>query len=215
MALVLPFNNRSVHQILPEVQQVMRTQGLLAVPTETYYGLAVRPTDATALQRLIEVKGRPPDKPILVLIAHRGQLAGLVESIPPAAAVLMESFWPGALTIVFPASPDLSPLLTAGTGTIGVRLSPLRTLTELLEQTGPLTGTSANRSSDPPLDRAEDVQRMLGAAIDVILDGGQTPGGQASTVIDACDQPRLIRDGAMSTQLIREALRRHGHTLSP
>jgi L-threonylcarbamoyladenylate synthase len=63
MALVLPFNNRSVHQILPEVQQVMRTQGLLAVPTETYYGLAVRPTDATALQRLIEVKGRPPDKP--------------------------------------------------------------------------------------------------------------------------------------------------------
>jgi L-threonylcarbamoyladenylate synthase len=204
-----------VHQILPDVQQVLRTQGLLAVPTETYYGLSVRPTDEPALQRLIEVKGRPPDKPILVLIAHRGQLAGLVESVPPAAAVLMESFWPGALTIVFPASPDLSPLLTAGTGTIGVRLSPLHTLTELLEQTGPLTGTSANRSSDPPLDRAEDVQRMLGAAIDVILDGGQTPGGQASTVIDARDQPRLIRDGATSTQLIREALRRHGHTLSP
>ena len=142
MALVLPFNQRTVHQILPVVQQVLRTQGLLAVPTETYYGLAVRPTDEIALQRLIEVKGRPPDKPILVLVAHRGQLAGLVESIPPSAAVLMESLWPGALTIVLPASPDLSPLLTAGTGTVGVRLSPLRILTQLLEQSGLITGVN-------------------------------------------------------------------------
>ncbi|HVG01675.1 MAG TPA: Sua5/YciO/YrdC/YwlC family protein, partial [Nitrospira sp.] len=107
---------------MPEVQRVLSAQGVLAIPTETYYGLAVRPTNESALRRLIEVKGRPPDKPILVLIGHRHQLAGLVDSIPPAAAVLIEAFWPGALTIVFPASSDLSLLLTAGTGTIGIRL---------------------------------------------------------------------------------------------
>ena len=214
MALVLPFNNHTVDRIFPEVQRVLTAQGILALPTETYYGLAVRPTDEPALQRLMEVKGRPPNKPILVLIGDRRQLAGLVDSIPSAAALLMELFWPGALTIVFPASRALSPLLTAGTGTLGIRLSPLPPLRKLLERTGPLTGTSANRSSEPSLDRAEEVERRLGKALDVILDGGNTPGGLASTVIDTCDRPRLIRAGALPADKIREALQRQGHTLS-
>jgi L-threonylcarbamoyladenylate synthase len=214
MALVLPFNDQTCETIVPEVRRVLAAQGVIALPTETYYGLAVRPIQEPALRRLIELKGRPPNKPILVLIGHRDQLAGLVDSIPPAAAVLMELFWPGALTIVFPAAPGLSPLLTAGTGTIGIRLSPLVPLRRLLEQTGPLTGTSANRSSEPSLDRAGEVERTLGGAVDVILDGGRTPGWLASTVIDARDRPRVIRAGALPVERIREALLREGYTIS-
>ena len=123
MALVLPFNDQTCNTVLPDVQRVLAAQGVIAIPTETYYGLAVRPTQEPALRRLVDLKGRPPDKPILVLIGHRDQLGELVDSVPPAAAVLMELFWPGALTIVFPAASGLSPLLTAGTGTIGIRLS--------------------------------------------------------------------------------------------
>lgn len=214
MALVLPFIDKTFDTILPEVRRVLAAQGLLALPTETYYGLAVRPTDERAVRRLIDVKGRPDDKPILVLIGGRDQLSSLVESIPLAAAALMDRFWPGPLTIVFPAASGLSPLLTAGTGTIGVRWSPLAILQRLLMQTGPLTGTSANRSSEPALADADSVQQTLGPLLDLILDGGRTPGGTASTIVDARDQPRVLRAGVLSTDRIRAALEPLGYTLS-
>jgi L-threonylcarbamoyladenylate synthase len=214
MALVLPFTDTTFDAILPEVQRVFAAQGVIAIPTETYYGLAVRPTLEPALRRLFELKGRPSDKPILLLIGNRDQLDQLVASIPPAAAVLMNHFWPGPLTIVFPAVSGLSPLLTGGTGTIGIRFSPLPHLRRLLEETGPLTGTSANRSSGLPLDSADNVQLLLGSALDLILDGGRTPGGLASTVVDACETPHLLRTGALSTDVIRAALASQGYTLS-
>lgn len=214
MALVLPFIDKTFDTILPEVRRVLAAQGLLALPTETYYGLAVRPTNERALRRLIDVKGRPDDKPILVLIGGRDQLSSLVESIPLAAAALMDRFWPGPLTIVLPAATGLSPLLTAGTGTIGVRWSPLAILQRLLMQTGPLTGTSANRSSEPALADADSVQQTLGPLLDLILDGGRTPGGTASTIVDARDQPRVLRAGVLSTDRIRAALEPLGYTLS-
>lgn len=214
MALVLPFTDLSCDATLPQVQQVLAAHGVIALPTETYYGLAVRPTDEAALRRLAEVKGRPPDKPILVLIGSMEQLGPLVGSITPAASLLMDRFWPGPLTIVFPAASGLSPLLTAGSGTIGVRWSPLPPLQRLLLHTGPLTGTSANRSSEPSLADAGAVQEALGSSVDLILDGGRTPGGQASTVVDACEQPRILRVGAIATDHIRMALERSGYLLS-
>ena len=214
MALVLPFTDTTCDRVLPDVRRVLDAHGVIALPTETYYGLAVSPTDTAALQRLMELKGRPADKPILVLIGSPDQLPQLVRSIPPAAALLMELFWPGPLTIVFPAAPDLPALLTAGTGTIGVRQSPLLQLQHLLQGTGPLTGTSANRSSEPPLDDAVAVQRTLGAGVELILDGGRTPGGLPSTMVDARDRPHLLRAGALSTDLIRAALARQGFELS-
>ncbi len=214
MALVLPLTDLSCEAALPQVQRVLAAHGVVALPTETYYGLAVGPTDEAGLRRLAEVKGRPPDKPILVLIGSMDQLDRLVGAVTPAAALLMEQFWPGPLTIVCPAVPGLSPLLTAGSGTIGVRWSPLPTLQRLLLHTGPLTGTSANRSSEPPLADAGAVQDALGSSIDLILDGGRTPGGQASTVVDACEQPRILRAGAISTDHIRMALERSGYLLS-
>ncbi|CAE6769668.1 MAG: threonylcarbamoyl-AMP synthase [Nitrospira sp.] len=214
MALVLPFTDASCDAALPEVQRVLARHGVVALPTETYYGLAVRPTDEAALRRLVEVKGRPPDKPILVLIGAPEQLVPLVDAITPAASLLMERFWPGPLTIVFPAASGLSPLLTAGSGTIGVRWSPLPVLQRLLTHTGPLTGTSANRSSESPLADAGAVQKVLGSCIDLILDGGRAPGGSASTVVDACECPRLLRAGVIAADHIRAALEQSGYILS-
>ena len=214
MPLVLPFNDQTCDTILPQVQRMLAASGVIAIPTETSYGLAVRPTETEALRRLFEIKGRPSDKPILVLIGNHGQLDQLVARIPPAAAVLMKQLWPGPLTIVFPAAADLPPLLTAGTGTVGIRLSPLPYLRRLLSETGPVTGTSANRSSEPSLNSAADVEQSLGSAVDMILDGGPTTGGPASTIVDACDRPRLLRAGALSTDVIRAALSSQGYTLS-
>lgn len=214
MAWILPFTDSSCDAALPQVQRVLAAHGVVALPTETYYGLAVRPTDDAALARLVEVKGRPPDKPILVLIGAPEQLVPLVASITPAASLLMERFWPGSLTIVFQAASGLSPLLTAGSGTIGVRLSPLPVLQRLLTHTGPLTGTSANRSSESPMADPGAVQHLLGSYIDLILDGGRTPGGPASTVVDARDCPRLLRAGVIATDHIRTVLERSGYTLS-
>jgi L-threonylcarbamoyladenylate synthase len=214
MALVLPFNDQTCETILPQVQRVLAASGVIAIPTETSYGLAVRPTETEALRRLFEIKGRLPDKPILVLIGNHGQLDQLVARVPPAAAVLMKQLWPGPLTIVFPAAADLPSLLTAGTGTVGIRLSPLPHLRRLLSQTGPVTGTSANRSSEPSLNSAADVEQALGSALDMILDGGPTAGGLASTIVDACGRPRLLRPGALSTDVIRVALSSQGYALS-
>ncbi len=214
MALVLPFNDDTCETVLPQVEQVLAAEGVVALPTETYYGLAVRPTQEAALRRLAAVKGRPPDKPILVLIGERDQLTQLVDSIPPAAAFLMDEFWPGPLTLVFPAAAGLSTWLTAGTGTIGVRLSPLSSLRRLLSRTGPLTGTSANRSAEPSIDNQHEIERRLGSALDLILDGGRTPGGLPSTLIDTRGRPRLVRAGILPTDLIRMALEGRGYTLS-
>ena len=214
MALLLPFTSTTWASAVPDVQRVLANHCVLALPTETFYGLGVRPTDESALQRLHRVKGRPSDKAILLLIGRRDQLSGLVASIPPAAAVLMDRFWPGPLTLIFPAAPELSLLLTAGTGTIGVRLPPIPHLQELLHVVGPLTGTSANRSSEPPLDAADDVQRALGADVDLILDGGRTPGGSASTLVDTRGTPRLLRPGALPTEPVRAALAAAGYALS-
>lgn len=215
MATVLPFTSATWASTVMPVRRVLDRHGVLALPTETYYGLGVRPTDEEALRRLQEVKGRPADKPILVLIGHRDQLASLVAAVPPAASLLIERFWPGPLTIIFPAVPALSRLLTAGSGTIGVRLPPLDHLQALLRDVGPLTGTSANRSTEPPLEEAEAVARSMGQDLDLILDGGRTPGGPASTLVDTVGSLRIVREGAVATVSLRAALAEQGYILSP
>jgi L-threonylcarbamoyladenylate synthase len=213
MARLLPFTVDQWENVLSPLRETLDRHGVVALPTETYYGLAVRATDEEGLRRLHDAKGRPPDKPILLLIGDAAQLAPLVSAVPPVATLLMERCWPGPLTLIFPAAPDLSPWLTAGTGTIGVRLPPLPHLQALLRAVGPLTGTSANRAFEPPLNTATAVARSLGDRVDLILDGGATPGGEASTVIDT-REPRLIRAGAYEVEPLRAALLEGGYILS-
>ncbi|HEX9284718.1 MAG TPA: L-threonylcarbamoyladenylate synthase [Nitrospirales bacterium] len=183
---------------LGEAVQVVREGGVIAFPTETFYGLGTCPFNAQAVQRIFDLKGRALQAaPILVLIRSRTDLEALTSEIAQTAERLMETYWPGPLTLVFRASDSVPSVLTAGTGTIGIRLSAHADVQRLLAAVGgPLTGTSANRSGHPPATTAEEVDRVVGTDVDLILNGGETPGGLPSTVVDTTmAPPRLVREG--------------------
>jgi len=194
---------------LREAGEVVRGGGVIAFPTETFYGLGVDPLNVPAVQRLYDLKGRSPQtSPILVLIRSRRELRALVSEITPAAERLMQACWPGPLTLVFRAAEAVSSVLTAGTGTIGVRLSAYPDVQRVLEIIGgPLTGTSANRTGQPPATTADEVERAFGADVDLIVNGGPTPGGLPTTVVDTTvSPPRLIREGCVSHASLRAVL---------
>jgi L-threonylcarbamoyladenylate synthase len=213
MAAILPYGDTPLRHLSQEVSSVLQRGGVVAVPTETFYALAVNPFDETALHRLATVKGRGEDKPILVLLDSPGTLSSFTVRVPSVASILMEAFWPGALTILFPAHSSLAPALTGGSGLVGVRLSPCQPLRELLMLVGPVTGTSANRTGAPPAQTAREVQQALGDDVDLIIDAGPTPGGQPSTVVEAGEPVRIVREGAISRIRIEESLRRRGFSL--
>jgi len=213
MAVIESFPGADLRACYASVRQVLHAGGVVAIPTETYYGLGVNPFDAAAVDRLIAIKGRPDGKPILVVIGERVQLDGLVERIPPAAQVLMDAYWPGPLTIVFPANTRLPENLTAGTGTVGVRLTSFDPLADLLQQVGPLTGTSANRSGAPAVCTAADVNQSLGNDVTLILDAGKTPGGSPSSIVSVCDGVELVREGAIDRRNLHCTLEARGFRL--
>lgn len=191
-----------------EACQVLEGEGIVALPTETFYALAAHPFKEAALRRLFALKERPRGKPVLLLVATPEMLTQVVEAVPPAAVRLMARFWPGPLTIIFPARPHLPGMLTGDTRTIGVR-QPRQGLTcRLIAALGfPVTGTSANRAGLPPLTRASQVARELGAGVDLILDAGPCPGGLASTIVDVTGTPvRLVRSGAIPAELLAEVI---------
>ena len=205
-AMIAPYMVSTAPTLADRVIRVLRVHGLIALPTESFYGLAVDPFDWQALARLREVKHRSEGKPILVLIGDGSHLQSFVQRVPPAATALMHAFWPGPLTIVFPAAGGLSDVLTAGTGSVGIRLSAWQPLVDLLRRVGPVTGTSANREGMPPARTAEEVQHNLGDVLDLIIDAGPTPGGQPSTVIDVRGPIRIMRDGAIERSAIAAQL---------
>ncbi|MBA5867002.1 MAG: threonylcarbamoyl-AMP synthase [Nitrospira sp. CR1.3] len=210
MATLEPYALPDLPRLGPSIRSLIQRGGLVALPTETFYGLGVNPFDESALDRLLGVKGRTDGKPILVLIGETAQLPLLTPNLSRIGRLLVELFWPGALTILFPAHPSLPSNLTAGTAVVGVRLSPCLPVTELLKVTGPVTGTSANRSGAAPARTAAQVQREFGRDVDLILDAGETPGGLPSTVIDSREPVRLIREGAVPRQKIQNVLQTHG-----
>lgn len=210
MATVRTFHRDAGAAIVREAAQIVRGGGVLAMPTDSFYALGACAFDEAAVRRVCAIKGQRAQKPILVLIAERSQLDGLVASVPPAATILMERFWPGPLTIVFPASPRMPVALTAGTGTIGVRVPAQPLLAQLLQTTGPVTGTSANRSGEPPARTALDVAGSLGTDVDLILDGGPASATLPSTVIDVTETVRVLREGPITRDLLKTLLDREG-----
>lgn len=183
---------------------------VIALPTDTVYGVAAHPFVEGGVAGLYEVKGRPPDKAIPLLLSPSADLAGVAREIPPCAAGLIEAFWPGGLTIILPARAGLPTLLTAGGDTIALRAPdhpvPLR-LSEVLGV--PLAATSANLSGRPPALTAREVEAQLGGSIPLILDGGPAREGTPSTIVDlSCTPPRILRVGAISTWQIRRVLPR-------
>lgn len=213
MAVIESYPSTDPLAFFDGIARKVQSGAVIAVPTETYYGLGVNPFDAAAVGRLLAIKGRPDGKPILILIGDQEQLLDLVTNVPPVARVLMAAYWPGPLTLVLPAGATLPVAVTAGTGTVGVRLTSCGALAELLRHTGPLTGTSANRSGEPPVRTAIEVERTIGTVVDVIVDGGTTQGGLASTVLDVCNGVRMIREGPIDRQMIQRTLTARGFHL--
>ena len=162
----------------------IKAGGIVAFPTETYYGLAVDPESHAAVTNLFKVKKRQTDNPLLLLIDSREQLPLITENIPLEFVPLMEKYWPGPLTLVFPAKKDIYRQLTGNSGTIGVRISSHPVAAELVRRVGkPITATSANISGYLPASTAAEVLAIFGNALNYIVDGGQTPGGLCSTVL--------------------------------
>jgi L-threonylcarbamoyladenylate synthase len=193
---------------LAEAIAVLRTGGVVALPTDTVYGLGVVLTSPGGIERLFHVKQRPPDKGIVLLLAETAQ-ASDVGVMTAAASVLATAFWPGGLTLVVPQRADVPfpPILTAGQSTIGVRVPDHTAPRALARALGPLPVTSANISGQPEAADAIAIDVLLGAGIDLILDGGPAPGGPASTVVDVSgERPAILRPGAIEPARIRDVL---------
>ncbi len=189
---------RSAHRenVIKEAVRLLQQGGLIAFPTETYYGLGVDPFNQQALHRLFSVKQRTADKAVLVLVTDQTQALQLTESIPSPLQQLISTFWPGPLTLVCPARPELPVLLTGNTGTIGIRQSPHPLANRLVHEfAAPITATSANRSGKIPATTAAQVEQIFGSDIDLILDGGTTPGGLGSTLVGYDRELVCIREG--------------------
>jgi L-threonylcarbamoyladenylate synthase len=186
--------------VVRQAAQVLRAGGLVAFPTETFYGLGAAALDAAAARRVFAAKGRPASMPLLVLVDSRAMAAAVAADVPARAAALMDRYWPGPLTLVLRAAPRLPAEVTAGTGTVGVRVSAHPVARALVRALGePVTAPSANPTGAPPPATAEAVLAALGDAIDLVLDAGPTPGGAPSTVLDlTVDPPRVIRQGAIT-----------------
>lgn len=194
---------------LGEALRLLNEGGVLAYPTETFYGLAADALSEAAVKKIFRIKGRDFKNPIPVIIGDSRDLAPLVEEIPKAAQILIHDFWPGPLTLVFRASSSVSPLLTSGTGKIGIRVSS-HPLARLLARGlgGPLTATSANISGGTECTTAGAVIRALGNHPVAFIDGGPTPGGSGSTVLDITfSPPRILREGAITSGAILNSLR--------
>jgi len=198
---------------------LLKRGGLVAYPTESWYGLAADPFNREAVGRLFAVKRREKSKPLPTLISSHAQLAQLVRDVPSCYQVLMEKFWPGPLTLVFPAHPHVPACLIAGTGTVAVRYSSHPVASGLAEAFGgPITATSANISGQAPQDTAQGVAGCLGAELDMILNGGRTAGICASTVV-SCPAGTLtcLREGRLAFAGVKEAvqkMKREGKKIS-
>ena len=162
MSTVIPLSSTPSDDSIQFIKQCLDQGGVVAVPTDSFYGLAVNPFQEKGGQRLQELKGGRVDKPFPVLLGAVSQLDGLVREIPGSADLLIRKFWPGLLTIVVPAQIGVCSLITAGTGTIGVRQPDFPSLCQLLACVGPVTGTSANRSGKTPCRTPDEVREQLG-----------------------------------------------------
>ncbi len=203
----MPYEGQEVDaNILDQAAEILKNGGLVAYPTDTVYGLAADPTNAEAVRKLSEAKKRDPNQPMPHLLADAVFVGDVAAHIPTAAITLMRSFWPGGLTIILDKAASYR---SAATGeTIGLRVPdhPVpRALSKHLG--GPITGTSANIAGGPEPLSAEDVRGFLGDAVDLIIDGGPSPGEEPSTVIDCTqDPPVLLRQGTVPREEIERIL---------
>lgn len=187
---------------------VLRAGGIVALPTDTVYGIACDLSAPGGVERLFRVKSRPTDRAIMLLLDEPAQ-AGRIGVIGDAARLLAEAFWPGGLTLVVPRRGDvrLPAELTAGIPTIGLRAPDHPCPRALARAIGPMPTTSANVSGQPEARGAQEIVEQLGDGVDLVLDGGPAAGGPASTVIDCTtERPKVIRAGAVDPARLADVL---------
>jgi len=199
---LIPFDEAGITEAL----QVLQKDGLVAFPTDTVYGLAALAFSSAGIERLFQAKGRDPSKAIPILLAGPDQLPRVTSQVEETAIRLADAFWPGAMTLVVPRHPGLPESLSPGP-TVGVRVPDHAMVLALLRRTGPLAATSANLSGgDNPL-RAADVIDQLAGRIELVLDGGVSPGGTPSTVVDCTAvEPVILRPGPITGEMVRRIL---------
>ena len=190
---------------LDEAAAIIRRGGVVAIPTETFYGLAADATRATAVARIFEIKGRPATMALPLVAASVEQVAGMLGPLDAATARAARAFWPGPLSLVRAATP----VIVTTESTVAVRVPGHDFVRALCARAGTLlTATSANKTGEPAATDAATVIRTIGSLVDLVIDGGTTPGGLASTIADLRGPtPMLIRDGAIPWPRILEVSR--------
>ena len=194
--------------VVEAAARAIKRGGIVAMPTDTLYGLAANPFSLPALAAIRQIKERPADRAIPLVAADVDQIAATLGVLPMLARLLAARFWPGPLTMLMLAPERLPAEVTGGTGRVGVRV-PAHAVTRALCAACdmPLTATSANKSGLPATNDPAAVAASLGIGLDVLLDAGVTPGGPPSTIIDVTDAtPRVIRQGAIPWESIQACL---------
>lgn len=205
MTQILPADSRKAIKL---ARRLLHEGEVVALPTDTLYGVGANAFERSAVRELFAVKGRPADKAIPVFIYQIDDLNQVARNVPNRAWALLQQFWPGALTVVLPKVAALPPDVTAGQETVAVRIPNHPVALDLVIELGrPLAVTSANLSGQPPPSTAQEVARQLGGRIPLILDGGPSPLAQPSTIIDlSVNPPRLLRSGALDVAVLQKFL---------
>ena len=193
--------------------EIICAGGLVAVPTETVYGLAGNGMDEKAVEKIYEVKGRPAIKPLSLMVASPEEIGRYAVEVPDAAKALAEKFWPGPLTIVLKANPDIPEIVRAGGDTIGLRCPDHALTLQALREAGvPFAAPSANLSGALSPKTAGDVLKVFDGVIDAVIDGGACTLGRESTILDMSKKPyRVLRQGALPEESISDALTENMH----
>lgn len=194
--------------IIKEAAEVIQAGGLVAFPTETVYGLGANALNEESVKKIFQAKGRPSDNPLIVHISSREELPSLVEYIPQKAQTLMDAFWPGPLTLIFPKSDIIPDSITAGLSTVAVRFPQNKIARDLINVSKvPIAAPSANTSGKPSPTKASHVIEDLQGKIDMVLDGGSVLVGLESTVVDVTgDIPMILRPGGITKEMLEEVI---------
>ena len=208
MAEILKVENSSLEYVLQYAVRLILQGRVVAFPTDTFYGLGADPFNLAAVSEIFRIKRRAADRPLPLLVDSIDQAIDLVQNPPKLFFSLAQKFWPGALTLVVPASRQIPLKVTANTGKVGLRWPQAPFVVALIAAAGrPLTGTSANLSDMESCSTADEVDCQIGDVLPLILDGGLTPGGSASTVVELMGEAgRIVRQGAIPESELKEYL---------
>jgi L-threonylcarbamoyladenylate synthase len=196
----------TVQQQVERGISILRQGGIVAYPTDTVYGLGACITIQEAVERIYQVKERPRDMALPLLLADASQVTGVADPVPPIAWQLIRNFLPGALTLVLPRSASVLDIVAAGGGTIAIRIPDHPIPVALIRGLGtPLVGTSANLSGRPSPLTAAEVRSQFGNKIDLVIDGGRCSSGRESTIVDVTGEtPVVVREGAIPVEALRQ-----------